>query len=150
MRRIILEDDRVRSLLKKKVTTNPFPCLTLLCFGSSFQTWSCTCFIVSYCFHRSQENLYIYSGVRWKEVWYVYSMVFHSYKVKLSFFLISSQHWFSIIHLVSFHHLPFPQVRFLAWFSDVHSMFVSSPHSQAAGNFFMRLSYVHWTKRMFD
>ena len=85
MRRIILEDNKVRPLLKKKVTTCPFPCLTLLCCGSSFQTWSCTCFIVSYCFHRSQENLYIYSGVWWKEVWYVYSMVFHSYKVKLFF-----------------------------------------------------------------
>ena len=86
MRRAIFRRQQRLSTAQKKVTTCPFPCLTLLCFGSSFQTWSCTCFIVSYCFHRSQENLYICSGVWWQEGWYVYSMVFHSYKVKLSFF----------------------------------------------------------------
>ena len=82
MRRAIFRRQQSLSTAQKKVTTCPLPCLTLLCFGSSFQTWSCTRFIDSYCFHRSQENLYIYSGVWWKEVWYVYSMVFHSYKVK--------------------------------------------------------------------
>ena len=91
MRRIILEDNRVHPVLKKKLQPILSPYLTLLCFGSSFQTWSCTSFIVSYCFHRSKENLYIYSGVWWKEVWYVYSMVFHSHKVKLSFFFSNQQ-----------------------------------------------------------